>query len=960
MAVKAFTCNETKALIAQQSPASSLIHFNTRSLRKHHGDVLDFISVIEHNFSIICLSETWLSDSDGNLYGLSGYTTEYCNRDSQRGGGSAILAKSSLSYERRSDISFTNIQCESVWLEFDRNSIPLNNANTIVASIYRSPSSSYSEFCCQLEKILHALSSENKNIIICGDMNINIIDLNQQSCSEYVRCFLGFGLTSAINSPTRCDLAGSSTLIDHILTNITTYYTAGVIDYALTDHYPIFLLLGSQDLNRNLARTKSSFDASKFVEMIKAIDWTFVTEERCGEKAFNLFSNKIASCITQCTSVITVTQWYRSPRKPWISNALLRSITKKNNLMKKVRSQPWNNALKLRFRKYSNVLSSLLKRAKRLYYENEISKNGNDCRKNWQLIKQFLNSDDNQPSLKKITINGSTYTDASDIANAFSDHFGDPAHSQTDVPLRPVPRCDRSFYLFPTSADEVFQLVSSLKTTGPGLDSIHPSRIKLVSKELSPILAEIINKLFKEGTFPKSLKKGRITPVFKKGNRECIDNYRPICVLPFFSKIVEKLLYSRLMSYLTKFNLLTSRQFGFRPGYSTELALLYLTDQIKEAIDEGLFFGAVFIDLTKAFDTINHSILLHKLESFGISGPPLELIRCYLIDRCQMVQINGHLSSAKTVTRGVPQGSILGPLLFLLFINDLPSVLQSSKCLLYADDTTIFTASSNPIALQNALNTDLTSIHQWCVNNQLQMNATKTTFMAFHSPQKTVNLPLSVVINDHTIPASESTRFLGVILDKHLKFHAHAQSLLKKVSFGIHVILKARPYFPQHVILSLYYSYIHSHLSYCLSSWGNTYNTHLDNLQRLQNQAVRLMTFSPYLCRSIPLYVDLKILPLNELFTLKLAVIMFRLIHQDVHIESFTPERFTNNNRTRFSERENLLLPKARTNYGKMTAKFSGVSVWNSIPPEIKQSFTTGSFCRRTKKYLITELNRTC
>lgn len=215
------------------------------------------------------------------------------------------------------------------------------------------------------------------------------------------------------------------------------------------------------------------------------------------------------------------------------------------------------------------------------------------------------------------------------------------------------------------------------------------------------------------------------------------------------------------------------------------------------------------------------------------------------------MQINGHLSSTKIVTRGVPQGSILGPLLFLLFINDLPSVLQSSKCLLYADDTTILTSSSNPIALQNALNTDLISIHQWCLNKQLLRNATKT-FTAFYSPQKTVTFPLSVVINHHTIPASDSTRFLGVILDKHLKFHAHAQYLLKKVSFGIHVILKARPYFPQHVILSLYYSYIHSHLSYCLSSWGNTYNTHLDNLRRLQNQAVRLMTFSPYLCRSIP------------------------------------------------------------------------------------------------------------
>lgn len=177
----------------------------------------------------------------------------------------------------------------------------------------------------------------------------------------------------------------------------------------------------------------------------------------------------------------------------------------------------------------------------------------------------------------------------------FSDHFGDIAHSQTDVPLAPASRCNRSFYLFPTSPDEVFQLISSFKTTGPGLDFIHPSRIKL----------------FKEGTFPNSLKRGRIISVHKKGDRECIDNYRPIYVLPFLSKIVEKLSCSRLMSYLNKFNLLSSPQFGFRPGYSTELVLLYLTDQIEQAIDDDLIFRAVFINLTKAFDTISHSILPH-------------------------------------------------------------------------------------------------------------------------------------------------------------------------------------------------------------------------------------------------------------------------------------------------------------------------------------------------------------
>lgn len=239
------------------------------------------------------------------------------------------------------------------------------------------------------------------------------------------------------------------------------------------------------------------------------------------------------------------------------------------------------------------------------------------------------------------------------------------------------------------------------------MDSIHPSHIKLVSSELSPIIADIVNKMFKTGTFPDPLKVGKITPVHKKGDRKLFSNYRPICILPFFSKVMERLFHTRLVSYLTKFSLLSPKQYSFRPGYSAELALLTLTDKIKNAIDQGLLVGGVFIDLTKAFDTINHKIILYKLESYGITGPPLQFISSYLSNCTQVVQIDGKISFPKNINQGVPQGSILGPLLFLLFINDLPKVLTTADCILYADDTTIFTYAKNAEELQQNINADL-------------------------------------------------------------------------------------------------------------------------------------------------------------------------------------------------------------------------------------------------------------
>lgn len=953
MASNMLSCAEAKHLL-EQTPAFSLVHFNTRSLRGHYDDLVAFLSIVEHSFSVICLSETWLSADEGHLYALPGYESEYCHRVTNRGGGSAVLITSSIPYKRRQDLFF-DINCESVWLEVESSALPLNNRHTVIASIYRSPSSSNSEFCVQLERILATLTLENKNIIICGDVNINILDTNTPVCLEYVRCFLSFGLQSLIHSPTRCDMNGSNTLIDHVLSNIFADSKSGVIDYLFTDHYPVFFCLDACIPIKNKHNTKTVFNSAEFVEIVRNADWDFVAQEECGEEAFNEFSAKISAFIAECTTTSTVIHWFRTPRNPWITPGLLHSISKKENMRRKLKSQPSNSSLKTRLKRYSNLLSMLLKRAKREYYEKQIDKNGNDTRKNWQLIKKFLNSSETT-CLSKITVDGRSLTEPLDIANAFSDTFASNSpDSLVDLHFPILSRSPQSFYLRPTSADEVFQIMSSLKTKGPGLDSIHPSKIKLVARELSPILAEIINKLFKAGAFPDALKVGKITPVFKKGDRLSTNNYRPICVLPFFSKVIEKLFYLRLMCYLLKFNLLSPHQFGFRPDYSTELALLSFTDRIKQAIDDGLLTGAVFIDLTKAFDTINHRILLCKLESFGIVGPALQFIRNYLTNRSQVVYVNNIASSAKPVTMGVPQGSILGPLLFLLFINDLPSSLNHTNCLLYADDTTIFTSQKTTAELESSLNSDLCNIYQWCVNNHLYMNPSKTTFVVFSSAQNTFPSPVSVSLNNHIISVSDHVKFLGVILDKHLKYNYHVLSILKKASFGIHVLIKARPYFQSRIILSLYYAYIHSHLSYCISSWGNTYASHLEPLLHLQKRALRLIAFAPFQSPSTPLFIYFSVLPINLLFTLKLAILMYRLIYHGLCVSGLSTQHLVNTNNTRFSACHNFLLPKVRSNYGKLTLKFTGVSVWNNIPLEIKLCPTFYSFRKMFKEYLITK-----
>lgn len=429
-------------------------------------------------------------------------------------------------------------------------------------------------------------------------------------------------------------------------------------------------------------------------------------------------------------------------------------------------------------------------------------------------------------------------------------------------------------------------------------------------------------------------------------------NYRPITILPFLSKLIEKLLADRLTKYLEKFNLLTPRQFGFRPNFSTELALIEFSDQIKNFIDNGCWAAAIFIDFTKAFDTINHTVLFSKLESFGICGLALTLLKSYLHDRTQVVQFSDAISQPTTINQGVPQGSILGPLLFLLYINDLPGCLNNSDCVLYADDTTIFAGDRNLNTLTMQLNQDLASITSWCNDNALHINATKTCFMVFHTHHKQTHLVPSINLDNHVIYPSNSTTFLGVVLDSQLKFNKHVLSLAKKIGFGIRVLIKSRHYFQQHVMMSLYYAFIHSHLTYCLPSWGNTYETHMAHLQHLQNQAVRLITFNPVQSSALPLYRNLKILPLTYLLQMKLGLLIHRIQNKGAVINNTSALQLLNPNNTRFAKQNNMLLPKVRTNYGKQTVLFSGIMFWNSLPANMKFIRSERSFHKSLKNHL--------
>ena len=857
--------------------------------------------------------------------------------------------------------------------------------NVVIGIVYRSPSvRNENEFIDQLETIVCKVSSENKDVIVLGDFNIDLLKVkSDKNASKLLDVFTANNMMPVISLPTRVTHS-SATLIDHIYKTVDDRSgTAGSLISDITDHYINFLLMNKRVPQKSPChvtyRSYSEKNLKKCNSYLESVDWSSVCLNKDPNKSYNEFL-RIFQLALDINIPLKSRQFkkFKHKKNPWMTCGILKSLHTKFILHKKLlrcKSTISKAELTAKYNTYRNILSKVIKNAKKVYWDKIMQDSIRDIKETWKNINDVLCKTKNKQSFpNNFMHNGKVLTDDADIADAFNEYYVKlgptlsdeiPATTTTNNNSINIPHSN-SIFLTPTDVNEVLEFINKLKPkTSTGLDDISSKLIKLSNPIIALPLTHIINLSLQNGIVPSKMKKAKVIPIHKSDDLNLIKNYRPISLLPAFSKLLEKIVYKRLYKFLTQQNLLTPCQYGFRKAFSTELAIKEFQDRVAKHMRNNNSCLGLFLDLSKAFDTLQHDILLMKLEKYGVRGKALTWFKSYLSNRLQSVIYKNTISATKPVTCGVPQGSVLGPLLFLVYVNDLVNVSDKAKFILFADDTNIIYHNKNFNSLIENVNDDLIKISNWFNQNKLSINTDKTKFIIFSETERSAVPQVNILLNNKTISKTSDIKFLGVIIQSNLKWDKHCAAKAKKIIQAVSAMVRLKNMLPSSALLTIYRSLIETHLNYSILAWGNSPKKTTHSLVKLQKKAVRLIVKAKYNSHTEPIFRSLKILKFEDLVQLnaiKLGWKAFNKVLPIYHTEQL-PINCDFLNLVRATRQQNNfhIFPYTR-HIERTTINYSVGASWNAMPNELKNKYylTYKVFLGHVKELFLSKYTFLC
>lgn len=828
------------------------------------------------------------------------------------------------------------------------------DGDTVVVAIYRPPAKhNVLDFLESLNALLCKYSSF-KNIILAGDMNIDISSESFDPRSfDYLNLMAGHGMLPAHSFPTRLQ-----SCLDHVLLKTSKPAFCHVAHSSVTDHDCVILfLVKSCKLTHSLKTYRQIYYAS-LERDIGNIDFGPLFNMDDVNLATDYFTSSIRRAII-ANSALRVVPNRKRTIKPWISLGLLRCLKNRDQMHLKLKKYPNDDILNKTYTRYRNFCSALLKKAKCEHEKSEIKKAGKNNKKLWNVIKNITNTSKSYTAPSEL-LSSSDFSPQTSInnVNSFFANLGQTLasnfDSSSDQALSYSSPSPNTFVLLPTDEFEIETLIDNLRgDCATGIDGIPSEVIKKSKCALTRPITFICNLAFTTGVFPDAFKLAQVLPVYKKGDRGCVDNYRPISILSSLSKILERLLNSRLNKYLEKNNLLSNAQYGFRSGISTNDAVHELTDFIVTKIDRKEKLIGIFIDLAKAFDTVSVPLLVSKLEKLGIRDTQLQIFQSYLTGRRQCVKIDNWTSDELPITYGVPQGSILGPSLFLVYIDTLCRLpLTNGRVFAYADDTAlVFHANSWTEAFRHA-QSGFDAVSNWLKFNVLTLNIDKCNLITFTKTMATRPDPITHRIIAHRCSSPDSldcdcpnilctdcVKYLGVLIDGTLTFKPQIIALSSRIRKLIFVFKKLRHVAEPYIIKTVYLALCQSLLVYCITAWGGAAKTLLLKLECAQRTILKVGWKLPFMYPTTNLFKNCDVLTVRQLFILHTILKAHSLV-------VFNPTSFAN------VRRQHLVYPPfaASSSFAQRFFCFLSGYLYNKI----NYSLVIYGLCRFDCKHVVT------
>jgi hypothetical protein len=972
-----YNSEQLKTLISEKS-SYSIATLNCQSINAKHSQIEILIDSLNANsFEVLSLQETWLEHGvDATLLQLPNYDLVWRGASTSRHGGVGFYIKNTLKYSILPQSHNSNIW-ESMFIRIESSLLP---QSIIIGSIYRPPSQLQADkitFIEELSQILNTLQHHSHlPIILTGDFNFDLLKLHHNdTITQFYNSITSLGFDPQITLPTRTTDT-SHTLIDNIFTNsfTTSSPISGILTSPISDHQLCFMRFNVKNLNLNNKYITIKNRPHNLHELIKTDLQNMNIMQQMDHNPdtdpshnYTIIHNAISSTIDKHTTTKTVKfNKHKHKKSEWITQGLIRSIRYRDKLHLKMKrthpDSPQRNTLKTNIATYNKILKKTIRQAKALHYNNIFTQAHNNPKDTWKAINNTLNRNTKtDTNIEYLIDNDRKITAPKEIAdhlNTFFTNIGHkiasqipPSDTTIDTYLQPINAPPFDFH--PITQTDIDQIIRKLKPKhSTGHDDINTILIKTLHRELCQPLTLIINQMIATSIFPNSLKIAKIKPLYKKGNRHLCENYRPISLLPAISKILEKTILKQLDHHFSTNNLYYKSQYGFRHKHSTEHALLELTDRLLTSMDKNDCPTSIFIDLTKAFDCLNHNILIHKLKHYNLQDKAIALCKNYLTHRQQYITLQNTTSNHLNINTGVPQGSILGPFLFLIYINDLPNSSSSIDFITYADDTTLITSLNSNFST-NSLNNELNNVFKWFCTNKLSLNATKTNSITFHTPQRKITPP-DLYINSHKIQNVDHTNFLGIIIDKHLSFKPHINKVNTKISQITGILNRLKHQFPQHILLTIYQSLIIPHITYGALTWSKSH--HIHTLIKQQKKAIRTITKSKYNAHTEPLFKQTNLLKIEDLR--KLLELKFYYKWKSGVLPNYF-STFISAGRGD----DRLRVPLHRHQFFQLGLRYSITNTVNPFPRHLLSYSSThsiASFSKRIKSHFINQYSYQC